>query len=102
MRDLLRARPPTFDGSSGGLEAETWLIDLDRFFSMHPYGSNTKARCSIMHLRGFSSTWWWLEEHKLHLDIGSLSWEMFLERFRAHFLLDHWRQQCVDEFHKLR
>lgn len=85
MRDLLRSRAPTFDGSSGGLEVETWLIYLDRCFSMHPYGSNTKVRCAIMHLRSFASTWWQLEEQKLHLDIGSVSWEMFLERFKAHF-----------------
>lgn len=62
MRDFLRARPPTFDGSGSGLEVETWLIDLTRCFAMHPYGSNTRARCAIMHLRGFSSTWWRLEE----------------------------------------
>lgn len=70
MRDLLRARPPAFDGSGGGLEVETWMIDLDRCFAMHPYGSNTRARCAIMHLRGFASTWWQLEEQKLHIDIN--------------------------------
>lgn len=58
MRDLLRAHPPIFYVFGGGLEVETWLIDLDRCFSMHPYGSNNNARCSIMHLRGFASTWW--------------------------------------------
>lgn len=30
MRDLLRAHLPTFDGTRGGLEVETWLIDLDQ------------------------------------------------------------------------
>lgn len=62
MMDLLRSHPPTFDGSGTGLDAETWLIDLDSFFTMHLYGINTKVRCVIMHLRDFASTWWRLEE----------------------------------------
>lgn len=57
MRDLLRDRPPTFDGYGNGLEAKTWLLELGRFFSMHPYGSNTKARFVIMHLQDFTTTW---------------------------------------------
>lgn len=73
----------------GVLEAETWLIDLDRCFAMHPYDNNTRARCAIMHLRGFASTWWRLEEHKLHIDIIMVTWELFMERFRAQFLSNH-------------
>lgn len=79
MRDLLRSQPPTFEGSSSGLEVETWLIDLERSFAMHPYGSNTRARCAIMHLQGFASTWWRLEEDKLRVDINSVSWALFIE-----------------------
>lgn len=86
MRDLLRSHPPIFDGSNSRLEAETWLIDLDRCFSMHLYGSNTKVRCTIMHLKDFASTWWSLEEQRINVDIGTMSWELFLERFRAQFL----------------
>lgn len=73
MRGLLREHPPTFDGIGGGLEVETWLIDLGQCFAMHPYGSNTRVRCAIMHLRDFTSTWWQLEEQKLHLEIGLVS-----------------------------
>lgn len=69
---------------------------------MHPYGSNTKALCTIMHLRGFAFTWWQLEEKKLHLDISMVKWELFLDRFRGCFLLDHWRKHRVDEFHDLK
>lgn len=73
MRDLLKSRPLTFDGSSSGREAETWLLDLGRCFYMHLYSSNTKVGCAIMHLCGFSSSWWRLEEQNSHLDIASIS-----------------------------
>ncbi|XP_059064765.1 uncharacterized protein LOC131856844 [Cryptomeria japonica] len=101
MRDLLRSHPPTFDGLGTKLEAETWLIDLDRCFTMHLYGSNT-VRCTIMHLKDFASTWWRLEEQRIIVDISTLSWEMFLERFRARFLSVQWRQCRTDEFYELR
>lgn len=41
MRDLLRSRSPTFDGSGTRLEDETLLINMDMCFFMHLYGSNT-------------------------------------------------------------
>lgn len=56
IRDILRSHPITFDISDSGLEVDTQLIDLDRCFVMHLYDSNTKVRCTIMHLRGFAST----------------------------------------------
>ncbi|XP_059075172.1 uncharacterized protein LOC131875155 [Cryptomeria japonica] len=84
------------------MEDETWLLDLSQYFSMQPYSSNTKARCAIMHLCDFASTWWRIEERKIGLDITTISWELFLERFRARFLSEHWRQRKADEFHNLR
>lgn len=101
MRDLLRSHPPMLDGSSNGLEVESWLLDLGRCFSMHPYGSNTKARCVIMHLHDFTSTWWHMEEKKLYLDITTVSWELFLEQFCVHLLSDAWKQRKADEFYNL-
>lgn len=91
MRDLLRYHPPTFDGSSSGMEVETWLLDMGKCFTMYQYSSNTKARCVTMHLHDFSSTWWHTKKQKLHLDITTISWELFLEWFCDRFLSDHWR-----------
>lgn len=73
---------------------------MGRCFSMHPYSGNTKARCMIMHLHNFASTWWCMKEHKLHLDIMTVLWELFLEQFCARFLSDIWRKR--KEFHDLR
>lgn len=35
------------------------------------------------------------------MNISTVSWEIFLERFRASFLSPQWRQSQVDEFYKL-
>lgn len=101
MRDLLKSQTPIFDGSSSGIEEKMWILDSGRFFVMHPNRNNTKVRCSIILLSGFASTWWCLDEQKLDLDITSISWEMFLKRFNACFLSDHWRQRKAYEFYDL-
>ncbi|XP_057817973.1 uncharacterized protein LOC131030994 [Cryptomeria japonica] len=101
IRDLMRSNPPFFDGKGTGLEVETWLISLDRCFIMYPYGRNTKARCAIMRLKSFASIWWWLEEERISVSINTLSWEIFLERFKARFLSPQWRQSRADELYAL-
>lgn len=84
------------------MEVETWLLDIGRCFSMHQCSTNTKVRCAILHLHDFATTWWHMEEQKLHLDIATISWKLFLEQFHARFLSDHWRQKKANEFHDLR
>lgn len=98
----MSSNPPFFDGKGTGLEVETWLISLDRCFIMYPYGSNTKVRCAIMHIESFTSIWWQLEEERIGLSINTMSWEIFLQRFRAQFLSSQWSQSRADEFYALR
>lgn len=99
MRDLLKVKVPLFYGNEGGATKETWLFDLERCFSMHPFSSNVKARCAIMNPRKFASTWWRMEEDKLQFTINTVSWELFLEIFKDRFMSDQWRQGRVEEFH---
>ncbi|GLJ16906.1 hypothetical protein SUGI_0291780 [Cryptomeria japonica] len=68
---------------------------------MFPYSSNTKARCAIMHLQNVALGWWRLEEEKISVCINTVTWELFLERFRAQFLSPQWRQTWAEEFHTL-
>ncbi|XP_057844866.2 uncharacterized protein LOC131054379 [Cryptomeria japonica] len=69
---------------------------------MHPFSSNVKARCAIMHLRKFASTWWRMEEEKLQVSIDTISWELFLESFKDRFMSDQWRQGRAEELHHLK
>ena len=50
----------------------------------------------------FAATWWQIEEKKLHVDMSTVTWELFLEDFRDLFLPEQWHQQRADEFHSLR
>ena len=35
------------------------------------------------------------------VDMDTLTWETFLERFRDRYLSDHFRQKQIEEFHSL-
>ena len=102
MKDLQRAKIRPFTGQGTGYDAEQWLIALDRCFAMQDFNSNVKARYAITHLKMFAATWWQIEEKKLHVDMSTITWELFLENFRDHFLPEQWHQQRADEFHSLR
>ena len=102
MKDLSRSKIKPFNGKGTGYAAEQWLIALDRIFAMQDFDSNVKARFAITHLENFGASWWTIEEKKLGIDMNTVTWELFLERFRDRFLPEEWRQQRTDEFHNLR
>ena len=47
------AKPPTFDGEvKTGQEAEAWLLGIKKYFQVHDYSGNMKARVAIFNLNG--------------------------------------------------
>ena len=91
-----------FNGKGKGYEAKQWLIALDRCFTTQIFDSNVKSRYAITHLELFATTWWQIKEKKLGISMDTVTWELFLENFRDHFLPEEWNQQRADEFHNLR
>jgi len=50
---------PTFDREiKNGEEVEVWMLGLKKYFRVHIYSDNTKARISIFNLNGGDSIWW--------------------------------------------
>jgi hypothetical protein len=57
--EFKKAKPPTFDGEiKKGEEVKAWLFGLKKYFQVHNYSENTKARISIFNLNGGASIWW--------------------------------------------
>lgn len=56
MRQEFRnARSPTFNGMDVvRLEVESWLLGMERYFKIHDYIENEKAKISIFNLSGRS------------------------------------------------
>jgi hypothetical protein len=57
--EFKKAKPPTFDGEiNKGEEYEAWLFGLKKYFQVHNYSENTKARIVVFNLNGGASIWW--------------------------------------------
>ena len=95
---MLHLQPPTFEGSKDGTEAKSFLLCLERCYGLYPYGSNLKAHFSIHLLQIFSSKCW----DEGDIDMDTLTWDTFLQRFRERYLSEHYRQRKIDEFHDLQ
>jgi hypothetical protein len=101
MKDLQRSKIKPFNGFGTGYVVERGLITLDRCFMMNDFDSNVKERFDITHLELFGATWWNIEEKKLGVNMNTITWELFLEKFFEHFLLEERNQKREDEFHNL-
>lgn len=59
LDEFRKAKPPTFDGELKKPEhVDTWLLVMKKFFELHDYTENIKARITIFSLKGRVSIWW--------------------------------------------
>ena len=50
--EFKKDKPPTFDGEIKiGQEAEAWLLGIKKYFQVHDYSGNMKARVAIFNLK---------------------------------------------------
>lgn len=91
ISEILRLQPPSFAGSTDGVEGEAWILSLDKCFGLHPYERNLKEWISIHLMRGTSSTWWRQYEYKNNLSGDTVTWDIFTEKFRDRYLSEHYR-----------
>jgi len=53
LDDFKKVKPPTFDGDLKKPEdAEAWLLGMNKFFELHEYTENMKAKIVIFNLKG--------------------------------------------------
>ena len=63
-------------------DAETWIIGMKKFFELHNYIDNMKARVAIFSLRGKTNIWWKYVKQVRDIRIKDLSWHEFKRLFR--------------------
>ena len=57
--EFKKAKPPTFNGEvKTGQEAEAWPLGMSKYFQVHDYSGNMKARVAIFNMNGRASIWW--------------------------------------------
>jgi hypothetical protein len=66
-----------------GQEDETWLLGLQKYFQVHKYTGNMKAKVPIYNMNARASTWW---EHlikvKKKINERKITWKQFEKHFQ--------------------
>ena len=76
--ELKKAKPPTFDSEVKiGQEAEAWLLGIKKYFQVHDYSGNMKARVAIFNLNGRASIWWEHFKQVKRISERRLKWKQF-------------------------
>ena len=88
FKEFRKSKPPSFDGEiKKGEEAEAWLLGLNKYFRVHDFSKNLKARVSAFNLNGKAFIWWEDLKNVKGIHKEGMSWEWFEKYFRKKYLL---------------
>ena len=75
MIEFKRLSPLVFEGTIEPMEAEKWIIEMEKVFRFLECSEGEKVAYAAYMLRGDAYDWWWLEEEnvakRLSLGLGS-------------------------------
>jgi hypothetical protein len=101
--ELKKAKPPSFNGKiERGEEAEDWLLGLKKYFRVHDYSKNLKARIAIFNLNGNAKIWWEDLKNVKVISEEELSWKQFEKHFKKKYLLEKYFDEKTKEFYELK
>jgi len=57
--DFKKEKAPNFDGEmKKSQDVEAWVLGMKKFFKLHDYSENMKARVATFSLKGKTNIWW--------------------------------------------
>ena len=99
--EFQKIKPPMFDGVEEEV-AESWLINMNKYFQVYEYNSNLKARLAIYQLRD-KATLCWEEVKNFHIiDDQDVTWDAFQQYFKDKYLTECFYDEKSQEFHDLK
>lgn len=101
-RDLEKVKFLEFCGSTNGHTIEAWLENMTMCFTLRGYTSNPKAKMGIFQLKRNTLLWWKTLLSKLRMYISEVTWKLFEEKFREHYLSQEFLERKLNEFNALK
>jgi hypothetical protein len=103
LEEFKKAKPPSFDGEiKKGEEVEAWLLGLKKYFRVHDFSENLKARVATFKLNGKASIWWEDLKNVKGIHEEDLYWERFEKYFRKKYLSKKYFDEKTKEFYELK
>ena len=81
MIEFKRLSPPTFEGTTEPMEAEKWIIKMEKVFEVLECSEGEKMAYAAYMLRGDAYAWWRLEDDKHGQETEPWTWELFKSVF---------------------
>jgi hypothetical protein len=85
-----------------GKKQKFWLLGLKKYFRVHDYYENLKARITIFNLNGKASIWWEDLRNVKGIHEKDLSWKQFEKYFKKKYLLEKYFDGKTKEFYELK
>jgi hypothetical protein len=103
FEEFRKAKPPSFDGEiKKGEESEAWLLGLKKYFRVHDFSENLKARVATFNLKGKASLWWEDLKNVKGVREEDLSWKQFEKYFWKKYLSEKYFNEKTKEFYELK
>ena len=101
--EFRKIRSPTYEGEvNTGEKAEEWLLEMSKYFQVHNYSSEMKARVAIYNLNGKATRWWRDLKHTKKYELREVCWDTFRKLFQEKYMSERFFDRKVKEFHELR
>jgi hypothetical protein len=85
--ELRKLKPISFDGErEREYDVEARLLGLRRYFHLHKYSSNLKAKIYTYHLHGKDAMWWDQLKQVEHINESRITWNKFKKYFQKEYL----------------
>ena len=102
QREFRKIRAPTYEGEVNTREkVEEWLLGMSKYFQVHNYSSEMKARLSIYNLNGKVARWRRDLKHTKKDELREIHWDTFRKLFQDKYMLERLFDRKVKEFHKI-
>jgi hypothetical protein len=98
-QDFFSTQPPLFSKVEEPLDADAWLRTVESKFVLLtiPCADSSKAHFATQQLRGAARIWW--DNYcAMQADGHVISWEEFLNAFRAHHIPEGLMERKLNEF----
>ncbi|XP_028076107.1 uncharacterized protein LOC114278282 [Camellia sinensis] len=91
-------KPPSFKGGIEPMQAEAWVLGIEKLFEVFPCTEAQKVQLAAFTLEDEARRWWMLTR-TIH---PGLAWGRFLELFYDKYFSQSIRDKKVTEFETLR
>ena len=77
------------------------LLGMRKYFRVHNYSSEMKARLAIYNLNGKAARWWRDLKHTKKHELREIQWSNFRKIFQEKYMSERFFDIKVEEFHEL-